>query len=200
MEAAYLDEYVDQFPAGKFGWYITFATDEAAGTGYPMPTFLIYTNKERAISGVYNVARGGIDAESCYINVNGRQADAIMATDAELRLQFDGYDDEKAESGYYYGYYTGSFRLVGDDGKTYIGKFMEMFCNSYNFSTYGSTYRDHVAMWDEDPSYSPWNSVEQVLNQAGFDLSKPMYNIMGQQVDANYKGIVIQDGKKFMLQ
>lgn len=200
MEAAYLDEYVDQFPAGKFGWYITFATDEAAGTGYPMPTFLIYTNKERAISGVYNVARGSIDAESCYINVNGRQADAIMATDAELRLQFDGYDDEKAESGYYYGYYTGSFRLVGADGKTYVGKFMEMFCNSYNFSTYGSTYRDHVAMWDEDPSYSPWDSVEQVLNQAGFDLSKPMYNIMGQQVDANYKGIVIQDGKKFMLQ
>lgn len=200
MEAAYLDEYVDQFPAGKFGWYITFATDEAAGTGYPMPTFLIYTNKERAISGVYNVARGSIDAESCYINVNGRQADAIMATDAELRLQFDGYDDEKAESGYYYGYYTGSFRLVGADGKTYVGKFMEMFCNSYNFSTYASTYRDHVAMWDEDPSYSPWNSVEQVLNQAGFDLSKPMYNIMGQQVDANYKGIFIQDGKKFMLQ
>ena len=200
MEAAYLDEYVDQFPAGKFGWYITFATDEAAGTGYPMPTFLIYTTKERAISGVYNVARGGIDAESCYINVNGRQSDAIMATDAELRLQFDGYDDEKAESGYYYGYYTGSFRLVGADGKTYVGKFMEMFCNSYNFSTYASTYRDHVAMWDEDPSYSPWDSVEQVLNQAGFDLSKPMYNIMGQQVDANYKGIVIQDGKKFMLQ
>ena len=101
---------------------------------------------------------------------------------------------------YAYAYYTGSFRLVGNDGKTYVGKFMEQFCNSYNFSTYASTYRDHVAMWDEDGSIIPWESVEQVLTEAGFDLSKPMYNIMGQQVDANYKGIVIQDGKKFMLQ
>ncbi len=151
MEAAYLDEYVDQFPEGKYGWYITFATDEATGTGYPMPTFLIYTDKERAISGVYNVARGGIDAESCYINVTGKQEDAIMATDAELRLQFDGYDEEKAEAGYAYGYYTGSFRFVGADGKTYIGKFMEQFCNSFNFSTYGSI-RDHVGMYDEDPN------------------------------------------------
>ena len=152
MEAAYLDGYEAQFPEGKYGWYITFATDEETGTGYPMPTFLIYTDKERAISGVYNVARGGIDAESCYINVNGRESDAIMATDAELRLQFDGFDEEYMESGYYYGYYTGSFRFVGEDGKTYIGKFMEMFCNSFNFSTYGSSVRDHVGMYDEDPN------------------------------------------------
>ena len=198
MEAAYLDQYVDQFPAGKFGWYVTFATGEEGGTGFPMPTFLIYTDKERAISGVYNVARQGIDAESCYINVNGRQSDAIMATDAELRLQFDGFDEEYQEQGYGYAYYTGSFRLVGADGKTYIGKFMEMFCNSFNFSTYSSSTRDHVAMWDEDPN-AP-HGIEEVLEQMGIDLTQPMYNVAGQRVDASYKGIVIQQGKKFLLQ
>ena len=163
MEAAYLDKYVDQFPEGKFGWYITFATGEEDGTGYPMPTFLIYTDKERAISGVYNVARQGIDAESCYINVTGRESDAIMATDAELRLQFEGYDDDKAAEGpYRYGYYTGSFRIVGSDGKTYVGKLFEQFCNSFNFSTYSSTYRDHVGMWDEDPNYVGPQGIENI--------------------------------------
>ena len=163
-----------------------------------MPTFLIYTDKELAISGVYNVARQGIDAESCYINLNGRQSDAIMATDAELRLQFDGFDEEYLEQGYGYGYYTGSFRLVGADGKTYVGKFMEMFCNSFNFSTYSSSTRDHVAMWDEEPN-AP-HGIEEVLEQMGIDLTQPMFNISGQRVDATYKGIVIQKGKKFLLQ
>ena len=186
MEAAYLDEYEDQFPEGKYGWYITFATDEATGTGYPMPTFLIYTDKELAISGVYNVARGGIDAESCYINVTGKQEDAIMATDAELRLQFDGYDEEKAESGYAYGYYTGSFRFVGEDGKTYIGKFMELFCNSFNFSTYGSI-RDHVGMYEEDPSYFAGQGIEEIVASSQ----------NGKKVLHNGQLLIIRDGKAY---
>lgn len=194
MEAAYMDGYEDQFPQGLYGWYITFATNEAGGTGYPMPTFLIYTNKERAISGVYNVARENIDLESCYINTNGRQAEAVMATNAELRLQFDGYDEEKMEAGLYaYGYYTGSFRLVGEDGNTYIGKFMELFCNSFNFSTYSSTYRDHVGMWDEDPNALwgidqiavPTDKAEKILHEGQLYIIRPdgaIYNATGVRV------------------
>lgn len=200
MEAGYLDEYVSEFPAGKYGWMIILATGEEGSTGYPMPWILIYTDKENAISGVYNVARGNLDLESTYINTNGTQAGCIMATDAELKLYFQGYDDEKAESGYRYGYYTGTFRMVTTDGKTYVGKIFEQFCNSYNFSTYGASIRDHKGMWDEDPDYNPWDSVEEVLVEQGFDLQTPMYNIMGVQVDATYKGIVIQNGKKTLLQ
>lgn len=162
MEAGYLDQYVAQFPAGKFGWMVMFATGEEGGTGMPMPSFLIYTDKENAISGVYNVTRGNIDLESCYINTNGTQAGCIMATDAEVRLQFVAYDDDKAASGYRYGYYTGQFRLVGTDGKTYVGKFMEQFCNSYNYSTAGSSVRDHKGMWDEDPGYIAPQGIESV--------------------------------------
>ena len=190
MEAAYMDGYEDQFPEGLYGWYITFATNEAGGTGYPMPTFLIYTAKERAISGVYNVARGNIDLESCYINVTGRQADAVLATDAELRLQFDGYDEEKAEQGpYRYGYYTGSFRIVGADGKTYVGKIFEQFCNSFNFSTYG-TIRDHVGMWDEDPDYIPEQGIESIQNS----------DIRTQKVIENGVLYLIYNGAKYNIQ
>ena len=153
MDAGYLDQYTSNFPEGKYGWMIMFATGEEGGTGMPMPTFLIWTDKENAISGVYNVARGNIDLESCYLNTNGTQAGCVMATDAEVRLQFVAYDDDKAaQGGYRYGYYTGQFRLVAEDGKTYVGKFMETFCNSYNYSTAGSI-RDHKGMWDEDPDY-----------------------------------------------
>ena len=164
MEAGYLDQYVDQFPEGKYGWMIMFATGEEGGTGMPMPYFLIYTDKENAISGVYNVARGNIDLESCYINTNGTQAGCVMATDAEVRLQFVAYDDDKAaQGGYRYGYFTGQFRLVTTDGKTYVGKFMELFCNSFNYSTAGSSIRDHKGLWDEDPDYVvPYQGIEIV--------------------------------------
>ena len=163
MEAGYLDQYTNQFPEGKYGWMVMFATGEEGGTGMPMPTFLIWTDKEGAISGIYNVARGNIDLESCYLNTNGTQAGCAMATDAEVRLQFVAYDDDKAaQGGYRYGYYTGQFRILAEDGKTYVGKFMELFCNSYNYSTAGSI-RDHKGMWDEDPDYIvPFQDIERV--------------------------------------
>lgn len=162
FEAAYLDEASGYYQEGKHGWFIMLATGEENGTGRPAPMFLLYTAKEGAISGSYNVARGNLDLESCYIDVTGKQADAVLATDAEVRLQFDGYDEEYAEQGYRYGYYTGQFRLVGNDGKTYVGKFMELFCNSYNFSSMSTGVLDHKGMWDEDPDYVPEQGIEDI--------------------------------------
>lgn len=52
------------------------------------------------------------------------KAGCIMATDAEVRIRFVAYDDEKAASGY-----------------------------RFNYSTVGSSIRDHKGMWDEDPDY-----------------------------------------------
>jgi len=44
-----------------------------------------------------------------------------------------------------------------------VGKFMEMFCNSYNYSTAGSSIRDHKGMWDEDPDYVvPFQGIESI--------------------------------------
>lgn len=195
IEAAYMDAASGYDAGGRFAWYISLATGEEGGNGRPSPIFMIYSDKQYAISGVYNTARGNIDLINCGIDVTGEQADAIDAVEAELRLQFDGYDDEKAESGYRYGYYTGQFRLVGTDGNTYVGKFMEQYCNSFNFSTYGAVYRDHVGMWDEDPDYVvPYQGIESIQPSA-FSIQKILidgniyilrdnviYDIRGQRV------------------
>ena len=175
FEAAYLDKDCPYYIEGKHGWFLQFATGEE-GNQLPAVYFLVYTNKEDAISGVYNVSRANIDLESCYVDITGKQADATTALDAEVRLQFDGYDEEKAESGYRYGYYTGEFRLVGNDGKTYIAKFMELFCNSYNFSSMSTGLLDHKGMWDEDPDYNPFEEgIENIVSPDNSNAAKVLH-------------------------
>ena len=52
--------------------------------------------------------------------------------------------------------------------------------------------------------YAIWKSmltptnVEQVVRPA-LDLDAPMYDVMGRQVDASYRGIIIQNGNKYLL-
>ncbi|MBR4500159.1 MAG: hypothetical protein IKP11_06445 [Paludibacteraceae bacterium] len=151
--------------------------------------FMIYTEKQGAISGVYNLSRGNIDLDNCGIDMTGKQADAVDAVDAELRLQFDGFDEDRLAQGYAYAYYTGSFRIVGKDGKTYVGKFMEQFCNSFNFSTYDAVYRDHVGMWDEDPQgieniQVPEEGTHKILHEGQIYIIRDnaIYTIQGTRV------------------
>lgn len=189
MEAAYLDQYESQFPAGKYGWMIIFATGEEGSTGYPQPWILVYTDKQDAISGVYNVSRGNLDLESTYMNTDGTQGGCIMATDAELRLQFDGFDEDYFAQGYAYGYYTGSFRIVTTEGKTYIGKIMEQFCNSFNYSTYSSI-RDHHGVWEEESQQGieniqvPEEGTHKILIDGTIYIirDKAIYNLQGARV------------------
>ena len=44
-----------------------------------------------------------------------------------------------------------------------------------------------------------FTSVEDVLNETGLDLNAPMYDVLGRQVDAAYRGIIIQNGNKYLL-
>ena len=52
--------------------------------------------------------------------------------------------------------------------------------------------------------YAIWKSmltstdVEQVVRPA-LDLDAPMYDVMGRQVDATYRGVIIQNGHKYLL-
>jgi len=187
MDAFYLDPDCQYYQPGLNGWVLQFATGDDGVPGYPVPWFLIYTTKEYAISGVYNVARGNIDLESCLINTDGQNF--ILATDAEIKLQFDGYDEEYFDMGYRYGYYTGSFRLVGEDGKTYIGKFMEEKCNSFTWSSYEIGILSHAGMWDEDPDYTPWG-VETVSLQPNAD---------SQKIIRDGQILIVRDGKVYNL-
>ena len=52
--------------------------------------------------------------------------------------------------------------------------------------------------------YAIWKSmltstdVEQVVRPE-LDMNAPMYDIMGRQVDQTYRGIIIQNGNKYLL-
>ena len=189
IEAAYMDEKSGYDAGGRYAWYISLATGEEGGDGLPSPIFMIYTDKQHAISGVYNATRGNIDMVNCGMDMTGELADADDAVEAELRLQFDGYDEEKAQSGYLYGYYTGEYRMVTKSGKTYVGKIFQIFCNSFTFSSYGAAYLEFVGMWDEDPDYNPWaQSIDQITNDQSQTTNKVLRD--GQL-------FIIRDGKTY---
>ena len=42
-------------------------------------------------------------------------------------------------------------------------------------------------------------SVEDIKNNTGLDLNAPIYDVVGRQVDATYKGVIIQNGNKYLL-
>ncbi len=42
-------------------------------------------------------------------------------------------------------------------------------------------------------------SVEDIKEATGLDLNAPMYDVVGRQVDATYRGIIIQNGNKYLL-
>ena len=46
----------------------------------------------------------------------------------------------------------------------------------------------------------PGTDVENVTTNdiPALDLTKPMYNVLGQEVDANYRGIILQNGFKYL--
>ena len=70
---------------------------------------------------------------------------------------------------------------------------------TWSFEAIVSIYKEAVQLLpttvlEGTPDSDALDNVEISL-----DINAPMYNILGQPVDANYKGIVIQNGKKFML-
>jgi uncharacterized protein YjdB len=46
---------------------------------------------------------------------------------------------------------------------------------------------------------SDGTSVEEIKTTTGLDLNAPMYDVVGRQVDASYRGIIIQNGNKYLL-
>ena len=45
----------------------------------------------------------------------------------------------------------------------------------------------------------PETAVEDVVREATLDLTAPMYDVLGRQVDNKYRGIVIQNGQAFLV-
>ena len=160
LNAFYIEPSSEFYQEGKNSWILQFGI---ANSGYNYAWFLVYTNQTLAISGAYNMTRGNLDDDSDLLVLES--GDALEGTESEVRLTFDGFDEVEVTDSYSVtnAFYTGSFRLVGTDGKTYVGRFMELECNSGGFTNY--YYQnpvEHITLIDEDPDYDPYQGIEDI--------------------------------------
>ena len=94
------------------------------------------------------------------------------------------------------GYYEAT--ITGKTGKVilYLGSSASKAAPSgYKQAVKGSKYAMYYT------GTMPTTDIEQTQTvKLPLNTNEPMFNIMGQQVDANYRGIVIQNGNKYILQ
>ena len=99
---------------------------------------------------------------------------------------------ENSGSGYY------EATITGKTGKVilYLGSSASKAAPSgYKQAVKGSKYAMYYT------GTMPTTDIEQTQTvKLPLNTNEPMFNIMGQQVDANYRGIVIQNGNKYILQ
>lgn len=185
FNAYYIEPNTEWYQEGKNGWILHFGLDNP---GFNFAWFLVYTHSPLALSGVYNLTRENLDSESDLIYLTDG---SLEGTESEVRLQFDGFDEEEISSGYSVtqAYYTGSFRLVGTDGKTYIGRFMELKCSSGDFTNYAhGNPSNPITLYDEDPSYfDQFEGIEEIV-ATGQNGKKVLHD--GQL-------LIIRDGKAY---
>ena len=182
LNAYYIEPNTKWYQEGKNGWILQFGLDNA---GYQFAWFLVYTNNTYALSGNYNLTRQNLDSESDLIYLTDG---TIQGTDSEVRLRFDGYDEVEITDSYTVtqAFYSGSFRLVDENGKTYIGRFMELMCSSGDYTNYASgNPSNHITLYDEDPSY--FQGLEEVV------AATPN----GKKVLYNNQLLIIRDGKAY---
>ena len=188
LNAYYIEPNTEWYQEGKNGWVLQFGLDDA---GYNYAWFLVYTADPLALSGVYNLTRENLEWESDAIFLDGSGNKMIEGTDSEVRLSFDGYDEVDITDTYSVtqAFFTGFFRLVGTDGKTYVGRFMELMCSSGDFTNYASgNPSTHITLYNEDPSYfDDGQGLEEVV------AATPS----GKKVLYNNQLLIIRDGKAY---
>ena len=187
LNAYYIEPTSEFYQEGKNGWILQFGLDN---TGYNYAWFLVYTSSPYAISGIYNLTRENLDDESDGIFLTSSN-DPLEGTDSEVRLSFDGYEEVQVTSTYSVtkAFYTGYFRLVDTDGKTYVGRFMELECSSGGFTNYyNGASVESITLYDEDPSYF-MQGIESVV------AATPN----GKKVLYNGQILIIRDGKAYNM-
>jgi hypothetical protein len=159
----------------------------------------VYADRELALSGSYSNVLGNVEisantGEGSFMNTNGTEAGLIQATSVEMKLEFEGFDMDYQQLGYFIPYYSGSFLMTCTDNKTYHGTLNGLICAPFTYESLTSSEKELINMLGEAGDVQ---GIDEVEGDKGLDLSQPMYNVLGQPVDNNYKGVVIQGGKKF---
>ena len=180
MEAAYYPVESDDpdYREGKYIWFIRLFCGNN-GSAYPAADFIIYSDKEDAISGYYATKYNNIymgEELTMMEIVNGSaNVQRLTAVDASLTLGFEDYDQEYFDQGYRYGRYSGMFTMRLEDGTVYAGRFNDIFCDSYNAAYLfdpDNEQKYHVGMWGEE-GYTPEppQGVERI-QQSAFSIQK----------------------------
>lgn len=162
MEAFLIEEEIVD---NKYPWLVTLETGNSGGTGLPEVWIIVWSDRERGISGSYSSAAGNIElsetpGNGSLINTNGSQAGLITATSVEFELEFEGFDTDYSQLGYYIPYYSGSFLMTCADGKTYHGTIPQLICGTYPYSelTVSASSRTILDMFDE--ANTPIENIE----------------------------------------
>ena len=143
-------------------------------------SFDIFTSNEHAIAGSYSLAKGegvvgGIgETYSGVMIVVGNDTTTAEFTSATVVITALGNN-----------MYRVQYSVTTKDGKKYEGVIDNL--EIYAYDEEGNDYE-----LDEDAQ-----GIENVTVE--LDKNAPMYNIMGQRVDGNATGIVIQNGHKFII-
>ena len=190
MQARYFES---KNASSKYFWTISFYTKNTA----PLVTFAVLADKPAALAGNYSLADVNVDIAQTFYSPDGQSVNNVLATDAELTIAFKGYDEAvQRNQGVRFGTYDCTFKIRCADGFTYTGEVKAMTCPAYDNDK--STAVNPVVINMRELGEAEENALENVV-VVPLDLNAPMYNILGQPVDSTYRGVVIQNGHKYML-
>ena len=198
MNALYIES--DSKP-GRYSWLVIFETGEADGSGLPEPWILVYADRELALSGSYSPALGnlGISAtqgEDTQLNTDNTQAGTVQATDARLKLEFEGFDTEYVMAGYNIPYYSGEFFMTCSNGKSYYGKINSLICPAFPWEDWAASSKTLISMLGEDGSavIDPTDPV--IPGDQGFE-SIQNSEIRIQKTLENGQVVIVREGQKY---
>ena len=88
--------------------------------------------------------------------------------------------------------------FYNDDDKAFFNFEHVLLNGSTTAISLWAYFSDVVIYKDQKPVIDP-TAIKDVANTHHLTPNTPLYNLRGQKVDASYKGIVIQNGKKYLM-
>ncbi len=177
-------------------WLLLFYTGiDDTSDGLPIVWITIDSGKEDAISGTYSKALNNVlisPDNNCFVDLDGDFANYQWASDVELNVNFVSYYQPFVIEGFYYGVYSGSFKMATEGGKTYVATFNNMLCNSYTYATINldNAKKGYVGMYGEelfsgiDKTTEPTVKPAKVLENGNIYIIRngKRYSIMGAEM------------------
>lgn len=176
-EGVYESEYVDWIGEENYSIFLY----NAASPVYPYLALDIYPESKDVLTGTYKMTDYSLGDYSYYLYGESDE-DITWANNGEVTITKTG--DVYSIAGY----------LICDNQVR------------YNFSFTGKLpiYLDTDYYYDDDEDDDDdgeLDGVTEVVNDSNttLDVDAPMYDTTGRRVGANYRGIVIQNGRKYMV-